>query len=103
MCKFSLKDILSGNILTKAWLRRQYKVIGLISALIFVYIHCGYLAQRQQRHLSELQKELQDANFVLLSLNAEFMEKTRQSSISKMLESHESKVKPSNTPAIRIQ
>jgi hypothetical protein len=50
-----------------------------------------------------LQKELQDANFVLLSLNAEFMEKTRQSSISKMLESHESKVKPSNTPAIRIQ
>jgi hypothetical protein len=50
-----------------------------------------------------LQKELQDANFVLLSLNAEFMEKTRQSSISKMLESHESNVKPSNTPAIRIQ
>ena len=33
MCKFSLKDILSGNILTKAWLKRQYKVIGLISAL----------------------------------------------------------------------
>lgn len=103
MSKFSLKDILSGDILTRAWFKRQYKVIGLISALIFVYIHCGYLSQRQQRHLSELQKELQDANFVLLSVNAEFMEKTRQSSISKMLESHESKVKQSNTPAIRIQ
>ena len=103
MSKFSLKDILSGDILTRDRFKRQYKVIGLISELIFVYIQCGYLAQRQQRHLSELQKELQDANFVLLSLNAEFMEKTRQSSISKMLESHESKVKPSNTPAIRIQ
>ena len=103
MCKFSLKDILSGNILTKAWFRRQYKVIGLISALIFVYIHCGYLAQRQQRNLSELQKELQDAQFVQLSLSAELMEKTRQSSISKMLTEKESKIKPSNTPAIRIQ
>ena len=103
MYKFSLKDILSGNILTKAWLKRQYKVIGLISVLIFVYIHCGYLAQRQQRNLSELQKELQDAQFVQLSLSAELMEKTRQSSISKMLTEKESKVKPSTTPAIRIQ
>ena len=103
MYKFSLKEILSGNILTKAWLKRQYKVIGLISVLIFVYIHCGYLAQRQQRNLSELQKELQDAQFVQLSLSAELMEKTRQSSISKMLAEKESKVKPSNTPSIRIQ
>ena len=103
MYKFSLKEILSGNILTKAWLKRQYKVIGLISVLIFVYIHCGYLAQRQQCNLSELQKELQDAQFVQLSLSAELMEKTRQSSISKMLVEKESKVKPSNTPSIRIQ
>jgi uncharacterized membrane protein len=59
MYNFSLKDILSGNILTKAWLKRQFKVIGLISVLIFVYIHCGYIAQRQQRNLRLLQKELQ--------------------------------------------
>ena len=103
MCKFSLKEILSGDILTKAWFKRQYKLIGLISVLIFMYIHCGYLSQRQQRNLSEAQKELQDAKFVLLSLNAELMEKTRQSSISKILENKGSKVKPSNTPAIRIQ
>lgn len=103
MGKFSIKDVLSGDILTKAWFKRQYKVIGLISALIFIYIHCGYLAQRQQRTLSELQKELQDSKFVQLSINAEFMEKTRQSSISNMLIEKESKLKASNTPAIRIQ
>jgi hypothetical protein len=102
MGKFSLQEILSGDILTKAGFKRQYKVIALISALIFIYIHCGYLAQRQQRNLSELQKELQDAKFVQLSINAEFMEKTRQSSISEMLSDKGSKVKASNTPAIRI-
>jgi hypothetical protein len=103
MGKFSLQEILSGDILTKAGFKRQYKVIALISALIFIYIHCGYLAQRQQRNLSELQKELQDAKFVQLSINAEFMEKTRQSSISDLLAEKDSKIKPSNTPAIRIQ
>lgn len=102
MGKFSLQEILSGDILTKAGFKRQYKVIALISALIFIYIHCGYLAQRQQRNLSELQKELQDAKFVQLSINAEFMEKTRQSSICEMLSNKGSKVKASNTPAIRI-
>ena len=102
MSKFSLRDVLSGDILTKSWFQRQYKVIGLISVLIFIYIHCGYLAQRQQRHLSKLQKELQDAHYVQLSMKAEFMEKTRQSSISTMLSEQGSNIKPSNTPAIRI-
>ena len=100
MSKFSLRDVLSGDILTRSWFQRQYKVIGLISVLIF--IHCGYLAQRQQRHLSKLQKELQDAHYVQLSMKAEFMEKTRQSSISTMLSEQGSNIKPSNTPAIRI-
>ena len=102
MSKFSLRDVLSGDILTKSWFQRQYKVIGLISVLIFIYIHCGYLAQRQQCHLSQLQQDLQDAYYVQLSMQAEFMEKPRQSSISTMLSEQGSDIKPSNTPAIRI-
>jgi hypothetical protein len=102
MSKFSLRDVLSGDILTKSWFQRQFKVIGLISVLIFIYIHCGYLAQQQQRTLSKLQKELQDVQLIQLSLQAELMEKTRQSSISKMLQEKESHIKPSQTPAIRI-
>ena len=36
MAKFSFKEVLSGDILTKSWLQRQYKVILLISVLIFM-------------------------------------------------------------------
>ena len=36
-------------------------------------------------------------------MDAELMEKTRQSSIDKMLIEQGSKVKPSKTPAIRVQ
>ena len=53
--------------------------------------------------LSDLQKELQDVEMVKLTVNAELMNKTRQSSIAKMLREKGSDVKESNTPAIRIQ
>lgn len=103
MSKFSIKDILSGDVLSSTWFRGQYKLILLISGLIFLYIYSGYQSQRQQRMLSDLQKELQDVEMVKLTVNAELMNKTRQSSIAKMLREKGSDVKESNTPAIRIQ
>ena len=103
MWKFSFKKVLSGDILTESWLKRQYKLIALISVLIFIYIHSGYKAQCQQKELNEAQKELQDVKFVQLTINAELMATTRQSSITNLLEQKGSKVKPNNKPAIRIQ
>lgn len=101
--KYSLKDILSGNVLGHDWFKRQYKVILLISCLIFLHIYFGYQSQRQLRRLSDLQKELQDAELTKLTISAELMDKTRQSSIAKMLEEQGSRVKESNVPAIRIE
>jgi hypothetical protein len=103
MWKFSFKKVLSGDILTESWLQGQYRLIVLVSALIFVYIHSGFKSQQQLKEFGELQKELQDAQFILLSRDAEFTEKTRQSSIHKMLTEEGSKVKPSTKPVIRIQ
>jgi hypothetical protein len=40
---------------------------------------------------------------VQLTVHAELMNKSRQSSIAKMLQDKGSKVKESNTPAIKIQ
>lgn len=103
MAKLSLKEILSGNVLSSAWFKSQYKLILLISGLIFLYIYCGYQSQRQQRILSDLQKELQDVKMTQLTVNSELMNKSRQSSIVKMLKEKGSNVKESNKPAIRIE
>jgi hypothetical protein len=75
----------------------------LISGLVFLYIYLGYQSQRQMRMLSDLQKELQDVQMTQLTVNAELMNKSRQSSIAKMLQEKGSKLKESNTPAIRVQ
>ena len=45
--KYSLKDILSGNVLSQDWFKSKYKLIVMISVLIFLYIYSGYQSQRQ--------------------------------------------------------
>lgn len=101
--KFSLKDILSGDVLKKGWFKKQYRLILLIAGMIFMYIYCDYLGQAQQHKLSMLKKELQDLHFVNTTLNAQLMRSTRQSAISKSLQAKGSKVKESNIAPIRIE
>ena len=103
MSKFSLKDILSGEVLKNGWFKKQYKLILLIAGLIFMYIYCDYLGQAQQHRLSTLKKELQDAHFVKTTLNAELMSSTRQSAISQSLKEQGSRVKETNTAPTRIE
>lgn len=103
MSKFSIKEILSGNVLSHGWFKQQYKLILLICGLIFFYIYSGYQSQRQQRMLSDLQKELQDVQMTQLTVNSELMNKSRQSSVAKMLKEKGSQVTESNKPAIRIK
>ena len=101
--KFSIKDILSGDILAKQWVKKQYKLTLLICALFFVYIYFGYQSERQQHKMHQLKLELQDAQFTKQTLNAQTMSLTRQSSIAKMLEEHGSKLQESHQSAIRIE
>ena len=101
--KYSLKDVLSGNVLNQEWFRRQYKLIAMISVLIFLYIYCGYQSQRQQRKLHDLQQELLDVQMTQLTVNSELMHKSRQSSVVILLEEKGSQLKENKTPVIRIQ
>ena len=103
MSKFSLKDILSGDVLKKGWFKKQYRLILLIAGMIFMYIYCDYLGQAQQHKLSTLKKELQDLYFVKTTLNAQLMSSTRQSAISKALQERGSKVKETNIAPTRIE
>ena len=101
--KYSLKDILSGNVLSQDWFKSKYKLIVMISVLIFLYIYSGYQSQRQQRALNDLQKELLDVQMTRMTVNSELMDKSRQSSISALLQAKGSAVKENKTPSIRIQ
>ena len=99
----SFQDVLNGNIFTKERVRRHYKLFGLIFVLLIVYIFEGYQSQRQQAHIVELNRALQDAHYEYLTVNAELVEMSRQSIVSKRLREAGSNVKESTVPAVTVK
>lgn len=99
----SLQDVLNGDVFTKDWMKRQYKLLALIVVLVIVYIFEGYRAQQQMAHLVQLTKDIKDARYEYLTVSAELSEMTRQSAISVRLQAAGSPVKESVTPAVLIE
>ena len=99
----NIQGWLNGEKLRSSKVRKQYKLIGLILVLIFVYITAGYRAMEQQHRLSDLRKEVRDKKFEYLTISSQLVNETRQSRVAKQLEERGSKLKPNKEPAIRIQ
>lgn len=101
--KITVQDVLNGNIFNHEAVREQRKLFALILIMIIIYIFQGFAAQKQQARIVQLNKEIQDAHYEYLTVNAELVKMSRQSVIGQRLHDAGSKVKESNTPAIRIQ
>ncbi|MCQ2341083.1 MAG: hypothetical protein MJZ48_01295 [Paludibacteraceae bacterium] len=97
-----LQDFISGEILVRKWCREQYLLFILIGILVFLYIFFGFQAQRQQHHLTVLQKEWQSKHFEQLTIEAELTERTRQSTMSRQLAEYGSPLKENKQPVIHI-
>ena len=93
---------LNGDRLRSKGLRRQYPLIGLIAALIFIYILIGYQSVRQRHRLTDAKQEMLDAKFKYMTINAELTNATRQSNIIEALKKKGSTLKENIKPTIKI-
>lgn len=104
--KIDSKDIqrwLSGEIFRHEGVKKQYNLIGLILVLIFFYILGGYNSARQQRHLSDLKREVRDRKFEYLTIRSQLVDKTRSSAIAESLKEHGSRVQEIKEPVIYVR
>lgn len=101
--KEKIRYIFSGEILSSDVIKRQYKLVILISGLIFMYIYWGYRSQLQLVKIDDLKSELRDEQICHIMISEELMDKTRQSAVAKMLKEQGSTIKERSVPAIRIQ
>jgi len=99
----AFQDTLSGDVFLKDKVRAQMPVALLVCVLFVVYITCGYKAQKQQKQIAELNRQLEQAHFEYLTLSAQLVEHSRQSFVLKKLQENGSDVKVSNKPAIEIE
>jgi len=101
--KVTLQEVLNGQILTGTFVRSQYKLLVLIAVGIFFYVWAGIRAQREHHHLTQLRKELQDAQYEQLTIHANLTDLTKQSEVAKELQERGSRLHENTRPVIAIK
>ena len=97
-----IQSWLNGDKLRSQKIREQYPLIGLIVALVFVYIFTGYQAAKQQHRLTDTKKEMLDAKFRYMTISAELTNSTRQSTVVEVLKENGSELRENNVPPVKV-
>lgn len=98
-----IQNILNGNAFTQGWFKKQYKIIVLVCGLIFIYIYCGFKSQAQYHHLTELRKELKDAQYELLTRKTTLTMLCKESSLMPVLRERGSQLESCQEAVIRVR
>lgn len=97
-----IQSWLNGDRLRSKRLREQYPLIGLIVALIFLYILTGYHSVKQQHRLTDTKKEMLDAKFRYMTISAQLTNTTRQSQVVHALREKGSTLQENTIPPTKI-
>ena len=97
-----IQSWLNGDKLRSQKIREQYPLIGLIVALIFLYILTGYQSAKQQHRLTDTKKEMLDAKFRYMTISAQLTNTTRQSQVVEALRQNGSALQENTVPPTKI-
>ena len=97
-----IQSWLNGDQLRSKRFRDQYPLIGLIAALVFLYILIGYQSAKQQHRLTDTKKEMLDAKFKYMTISAQLTNSTRQSQVVQVLKEQGSALQENRVPPTKV-
>lgn len=101
--KLSIKNIFLGDFLINDFLRRQAKLLLLITIYTVIYISNRYSVQQEMIEIDKLKKELMDIKYDALTRSSELTERTRQSRIEEYVSAKHSDLQTSTAPPYVIE
>ncbi len=101
--KLSIKNIFLGDFLINDFLRRQAKLLLLITIYTVIYISNRYSVQQEMIEIDRLKKELMDIKYDALTRSSELTERTRQSRIEEYVSAEHSDLQTSTAPPFVIE
>lgn len=98
----SIRDVLNGEIFSKNFFKKQYGLIIMISILAFMYVDNRYTCENQMAKEVEMKKKIQDLKYESITISAELMSISRQSSVVNLVKENGLDLKVMTTPPIVI-
>ena len=100
--KFSVKDLLGGNVLSKEVVTRQIPFLLFITLAILLYIFNQYRGENIMRQIMTLEKRVREMRSESVSTAFELQEISRQSEVSRMIMEKNLTLKEAKTPPYKI-
>ncbi len=101
--KYSVKEILTGSVLAKKQVSKQFPFLIFLVGLGIIYITNRYHAEHLLRDTVKLQQELDELRAQSITTTSELMFLSRQSQVIKLVEENHLGLKESTIPPKRIK
>jgi hypothetical protein len=101
--KYSLKELITGNVLKQKAIVKQLPFIIFIVVLAMLYIANRFHAEHLLRETAKLQEELNELRAESITVASELMYSSRQSQVIKLVEENELGLKEARTPPRRVK
>lgn len=100
--KSSFKDILTGEILNRKFIQRQFPLLVLSLCFIFTYMDNRMRCEQQLLRIDALNKELANEKYICMVTEAKLLETSRIEQVKEIVKQHQLDLKEENIPPYKI-
>lgn len=100
--KFSLKDLLGGNVLSKEVVTRQIPFLLFVAVAIILYIFNQYRGENVMRQIMSLEKSVRELRAESVSTAFDLQELSKQSEVTRMVTEQGLPLQEAKTPPYKI-
>lgn len=101
--KFSIKDLLGGNVLSKEVVTRQIPFLLFITTAILLYIFNQYRGENIMRQIMTLEKRVREMRAESVSTAFDLQELSKQSEVTRMITGQGLLLQEAKTPPYKIE
>ena len=100
--KSSLKDILTGDILNRKFIQKQFGVLLLTLCLMFIYMDNRMKCEQQLIKIDALNKELANEKYICMFTEAELLKNSRIDQVKEIIKQHNLNLEEESLPPYKV-
>ena len=100
--KSSFKDILTGDILNRKFIQKQFPLLVMALCFIFVYMDNRMRCEQQFIQIDALNKELANEKYICMVTEAELLKNSRIEQVKEIIKQHNLNLEEESLPPYKI-
>lgn len=98
----SFKDILTGDILNRKFIQKQFGVVLLTICLMFIYMDNRMKCEQQLIKIDTLNKELANEKYICMVTEAELLKNSRIEQVKEIIKKHNLNLEEESFPPYKV-